>query len=69
MRNEQHPKGKFINYHSGPAPEIIQSNMNVYPVLDNSVADPLYVLNEYLSTQKLVDISNEMLSNLKVEIR
>ena len=69
MTNEQHPKGKFINYHSGPALEIIQSKMNVYPVLDNSVADPLYVLNEHLSTQKLVDISNEMLSNLKVEIR
>jgi len=68
MINEQNPEGKFINYHSGVAPEITQSMFDVYPILDYSNADPLYILREHFTEKKLTEFSNEMLSKLKTEI-
>ena len=68
MVNEQYPSGKFINYHSGPAPEVVQSMPSVYPVIDDSNADPLHVLSRYFTKEQLVEFSDEMLSNLETEL-
>ena len=68
MTNDQHPGGKFINYHSGPAPEILQSIPGVYPTIDDSDADPLHVLTRHFTKQQLIEYSDEMLSSLKAEL-
>ena len=68
MTNEQHPQGKFINYHCGTAPDVEASKASVYPTIDESAADPLYVLNQHFSKEQLIAFSDEMLSNLEAEL-
>ncbi|MCW8899141.1 MAG: thiamine pyrophosphate-dependent enzyme [Gammaproteobacteria bacterium] len=65
MQSEEHPGGKFINYHGGPAPEVDEKE---YPQLVSSNEDPLFPLNNYLSEDELIDISNELSEQLKEEI-
>lgn len=68
MTNEQHPDGKFINYHCGPAPEVEQSISGVYPIIEDSEADPLYVLTRHFTKEQLIEFSDEMLFELKAEL-
>lgn len=65
MKNNDYPDGKFINYHGGPAPEVEKKN---YPLLDESNSDPLFILDNYLSIEKLTDISRELWLQLKEDI-
>ena len=59
-------KGRFINYHAGPAPEI---NLSDWPLIEASVKDPVFVLERYFDQDLLKKISKEILENLKNEIR
>jgi TPP-dependent pyruvate/acetoin dehydrogenase alpha subunit len=65
MKNNDYPDGKFINYHGGAAPEVEKKN---YPLLDESNSDPLFILDNYLSIEKLTDISRELWLQLKEDI-
>lgn len=65
LKNDEHPDGKFINYHGGPAPEVEEQE---YPLLASSNDDPLFVLNKYLSKDELFQISNELSFQLKEEL-
>lgn len=68
LTNEDNPEGKFINYHAGPAPEVPDALNKVYPLIESSNDDPLFTLQKYLSLNKLIDISDEMLKKIKKEI-
>lgn len=68
MTNDQHPDGKFINYHCGTAPDVQACTQSVYPTIDETNADPLFVLNQHFSKEQLIAFSDEMLSNLKAEL-
>lgn len=51
---EEFPKGKYINYHAGPAPKV---NFKDWPIIKQNKKDPLHVLKKYLSEDKLKEIS------------
>jgi len=66
--NEDFPNGKFINYHSGPAPQVSKSSNKSYPVINRDNSDPLHVLSRYYSPSELISLSDEMLKNLNLEL-
>ena len=66
MEHADFPRGKFINYHAGPAPEIREME---YPLIEASINDPLYVLKQYLPTDELIKMSSELALLLKEEIK
>ena len=65
LKNKEHPNGKFINYHAGPAPEV--DLREDYPILDESSNDPLFVLKNYMSTEELLNISVEERNTIEGE--
>lgn len=65
LKTEEYPQGKFVNYHSGPAPEI---NLTEWPQIEYSVKDPVFVLEKYFEQDLLKKISKEILENLRKEI-
>lgn len=65
LKNDEHPDGKFINYHAGPAPEI---NLTDWPLIEQSDKDPVFVLQRYFKEDLLKETSKEVLKSLKQEI-
>jgi TPP-dependent pyruvate/acetoin dehydrogenase alpha subunit len=65
LKNQDHPDGKFINYHAGPAPKI---TVQEYPVIESSYEDPLYVLSKHISMHRLKDIAIDLQEKLLVDI-
>lgn len=57
LRNEEHPTGKLINYHAGPAPTVEMMEMLI---IDRSVADPVYVLEQQLGVDALSEIATRL---------
>jgi pyruvate dehydrogenase E1 component alpha subunit len=66
LKTEECPRGKFINYHGGPAPMI---NLSDGPWIESSDNDPVFVLEKYFKKDFLEEISQEILKNLGNEIR
>ena len=66
--SQQHPEGKLINYHCGPAPEVEYCRQGDYPTIDRSDADPLHVLKKHFSDEQLIEFSDEMLFDLNTEL-
>lgn len=60
-----HPEGRFINYHSGPAPTV---ELKEWPLIAESNADPLFVLREYFDDKQLLAMSKEILGRLQKEL-
>ena len=67
LHNEENPKGKFINYHAGPAPEV--SLGKEIPVLDNSSCDPIFVIQDYVSKQDLLQITKREMDKIIGEMK
>ena len=65
LKNNDYPKGKFINYHAGPAPEI---EYKEYPIIESSNSDPLHVLTEYESIDNLTNHSRDLQLQLMTDI-
>ncbi|MFC2005199.1 thiamine pyrophosphate-dependent enzyme [Chloroflexota bacterium] len=65
LKTEDYPEGKFINYHAGPAPTV---KLAGWPLIENSVEDPVFVLQEYFEQKLLERESQEILQNLMEEI-
>ena len=62
--NSDNPNGKIVNYHAGGTPSIdICDDIN--PIVNNS-DDPLFVLEELFSKEKLNKIKNEIIFKHKV---
>lgn len=64
-KTKDFPKGKFINYHAGPAPEV---NKEEYPLISSSSKDPLFVLKKYLTEEELTKTSLEAFKKLELEL-
>ena len=62
---EEFPEGKFINYHAGPAPEVIK---NEFPLITPSVDDPIFVMSKYVSKDEILIISKSLMKQLETEI-
>ncbi len=67
IQNEQFPKGKFVNYHSGPAPTVAKVMWDNYPVIKENEEDPLHILKKYYTKQELINFSNDALNRLMCE--
>lgn len=65
LKTEENPKGKFINYHFGPAPEV---SLIKGPQIENTDTDPVYVLKKHFGDELIKKISQEILENLNKEI-
>lgn len=65
LKTEEYPKGKFINYHGGPAPTI---DLSEWPLIENSDGDPIFVLQKHFEQNLLKRISQEILQDLMEEI-
>jgi TPP-dependent pyruvate/acetoin dehydrogenase alpha subunit len=66
MKNDQHPDGKYINYHAGPAPDV---SLNEYPVIKESQSDPIYMLEQILGQKILKGISSDLFNSVLEEFR
>ena len=66
MKTKEYPKGKFINYHAGPAPTV---NLTNWPIIAKSNKDPVYVLKKYVDENKLKTCADELLTSLYEDIK
>lgn len=65
MKNDDFPKGKFINYHAGPLPKL---NVKNYPIIKENSEDPLHILSKYIEMNKLIEITNKLQEKLIKEL-
>ena len=65
LKTEDHPNGKFINYHAGPAPTV---NIKNGVLLKESDNDPVFVLQKYFQKEKIKEISKNILKKLREEV-
>ncbi|OGD63363.1 hypothetical protein A2160_02670 [Candidatus Beckwithbacteria bacterium RBG_13_42_9] len=65
LKTAEHPLGKSINYHAGPAPTI---NLSDWPLIKNSAEDPVFVLKKYFSEKLLKRLAKDILESLKREV-
>lgn len=56
------PEGKFINYHAGPAPKIEKLE---WPLVKDSVEDPVAVLTKLMPEERLRAIAREELRRIE----
>jgi len=64
LTNDQNPHGKFVNYHSGPAPTV---QMNEWPILLMNDDDPVFALTTHINKDTLVRESKDILARLQEE--
>lgn len=55
LKSDENPKGKFINYHAGPAPTIDIFN---WPYIKKNKKDPIYALKEIVESIDLKEVSS-----------
>lgn len=56
---EGFPEGKYINYHAGPAPTVV---LDRGPVIEESSADPIFVLARQMGADIVAEIARETLA-------
>lgn len=64
MKTEDHPDGKFINYHAGSAPAV---ELTDWPVIRLSDADPVHVLQNHFEAGFLKEMAAGVLRTLREE--
>lgn len=64
--NGEYPSGKFINYHAGAAAQI---NLSKWPVIKESVEDPIFVLQQYFTKPKLKKMVKKILGLLQDDLQ
>lgn len=64
-KTPEHPEGRFINYHAGPADVIILTD---WPLLREDAADPVFALSKHFKKSELQKMSREILATLKKEL-
>ncbi|MCM0018636.1 MAG: thiamine pyrophosphate-dependent enzyme [Tagaea sp.] len=65
MKTPDHPEGKYINYHAGPAPEI---EPREWPALAADASDPVHVLTARFAEERLRGEAAAMLARLRKEL-
>ena len=59
----QHPRGRFINYHSGAAPNISFASS---PIIRRNSSDPVFLISKYLTDSKINDIRRTIAKTLNL---
>ena len=66
METDEFPEGKFINYHSGVAPNV---EVREWPVIEESEYDPVFAIKKHFEASFLAELSSKLLTKLKEEIQ
>jgi len=66
LKTEEHPDGKFINYHGGPAPTV---NLKDGALIEESNNDPVFALQKHFQKQTIEQMSRKILEDLEEEIK
>jgi pyruvate dehydrogenase E1 component alpha subunit len=66
MKTDEFPNGKYINYHAGPAPTV---ELGERVVIEESAADPTFVLRNHFATDWLDKMSQTVLNGLREELQ
>jgi pyruvate dehydrogenase E1 component alpha subunit len=59
----QQPQGRFINYHSGPAPDI---SFDSSPIIKCNSSDPVFLVSQQLTESNISSIRREVTKNLNL---
>ena len=59
------PEGEFINYHSGPAPEV---DLSEWPMIKQSDDDPIFALTKHIEKSVLEEDARRQFTALQKEI-
>ena len=65
LKTPEHPEGEFINYHSGPAPEVALSE---WPMIKQSDEDPIFALIKHIDQPALEEDARRQFAALQKEI-
>jgi len=66
MKTDEHPNGKYINYHAGPAPTV---DLADWPGIEESDSDPTHVLKKRFDTSSLQAMARNVLADLQKELQ
>lgn len=66
METQEHPNGKYINYHAGLAPNV---ELNDDPVIEETDDDPAYVLKKQLGVETWSKLSQNVFARLREELQ
>ncbi len=58
MPTPEHPNGKYINYHAGPAPTV---ELKEWPILAEDEADPVFVVGRRWGLEAMRDVARQEL--------
>ncbi|MFH1088343.1 MAG: thiamine pyrophosphate-dependent enzyme [Patescibacteria group bacterium] len=61
-KTPQYPKGKFINYHAGAAPNV---SFDRHPIIKKDASDPVFVIKKYINAPMMNKIRNLVSKDLK----
>ncbi|MBI2024347.1 hypothetical protein HYT00_03110 [Candidatus Giovannonibacteria bacterium] len=64
QKTEEYPDGKFINYHQGISPS---TSLSEWPLIEESVNDPIFILKNYFSDENLKTFAKEELIKIRKE--
>jgi pyruvate dehydrogenase E1 component alpha subunit len=67
--SEEHPDGKYINYHAGPSPVVDLTKCDNAGVLNESNEDPVHVIGLRCGMEEVKRVSAKILAELQEEIR
>jgi pyruvate dehydrogenase E1 component alpha subunit len=65
MVNDQHPDGKFINYHAGVAPTV---ELSEWPAIQDGAEDPVSVLTQRFPRAELEETARRLAARLTEEL-
>lgn len=65
LKTDEHPEGKYINYHAGPAPT---TELNEWPRIKDDASDPVAVLGDRFPHEQLRDLAAKTLDVLQEEV-
>jgi acetoin:2,6-dichlorophenolindophenol oxidoreductase subunit alpha len=67
MKNDEHPDGKFINYHAGPAPTVELEKCPA--IIKTSEQDPVYALKELMDESEIIEAAEKIHVEFTNEIK
>lgn len=68
LTNDEHPQGKFINYHAGRAPSVfLEEAKKANFILEDADTDPLYVMKQEFSEAQWNQLCDEVYNEVMEE--
>jgi len=66
LKTPEHPDGKYVNYHAGPAPTVA---LEEWPVIREDDTDPVYLLSRQLGREKVEEMARQALNRMEEALK